>query len=355
MTNDAHAGVRDEIALFRMAPHLAESLPRTPLGRFPTPVDTVVLDGRSVLVKRDDLCATGYAGNKARKLEFRLADAGARGVRRLITAGATGSHHAFATAYHGTRHGFGVSLVLFPQSRTPHVREVLLLDAAVGAELRWASRMEAVPYGLWRARYAHRGDNPHVIAPGGSDGIGTIGYVNAGLELAEQVAAGDVPRPTSIRVAAGTLGTLVGLGIGLAWAGLDIPVIGVRVTTALLTNDRLLRSLLKATLAHLAAAGAAPPLAEAVLANLSLHHDQFGTGYGHGTDAGAAAERVFATARLQLDPTYTAKAAAAVLAADATDERPLFWHTLSSVAPVQLLDTVSVTDLPARFRAYLER
>lgn len=345
----------DDIPLFRRAPALAARTPRIVLCDLPTPVDAVELDGRPVLIKRDDICAAGYAGNKARKLEFLLGDARGRDIRWLVTTGATGSHHAFATTYHGRRHGFNVSLVLFPQSRTPHVREVLLLDAAVGAELRWASRIETVPYGLWRARFAHRHERPHIIAPGGSDAVGTIGYVNAALELAEQIEAGDVARPTSIRLAAGTLGTLVGIGIGLAWAGLEIPVIGVRVTSALFTNDRLLRSLLQATLAHLAAAGAEPPTAEQVLRFVSLHHEQFGTGYGHGTEAGAAAEQTFATARLQLDPTYTAKAAAALLARDATDELPLFWHTLSAVAPVELLETVGEADLPRPFREYLGR
>jgi D-cysteine desulfhydrase len=342
-------------ALFRSYPALAASIPRIELCTLPTRVDRCDVAGRPILVKRDDLCAAGYAGNKARKLEFLLGDARARSIDRLVTAGATGSHHAFATAYHGAQHGFDVSLVLFPQSRTPHVREVLMLDTAVGAELRWASRMETVPYGLWRARYEHRQERSHVIAPGGSDAVGTLGYVSAGLELAEQVAAGDVPRPTSIRLAAGTLGTLVGIAIGLAWAGLDIPVIGVRVTSALFTNDRLVRTVLRATLARLHDAGASPPRAEDVLRLITLDHSQFGAGYGLGTDAGAAAERVFDTASLRLDPTYTAKAAAALLTADATDELPLFWHTLSAVAPLELLDTVTEADLPPPFRRYLAR
>src|SRR5690606_4515681 len=131
------------VPLFARAPRLLATVPHTPLGRYPSELEAVELDDghtrRMVLVKRDDVAADGYAGNKVRKLEFILADARERGMTRLVTAGATGSHHAFATAYHGIRAGFDVSLVLFPQSLTQHVREMLLLDATVGAELLWAS------------------------------------------------------------------------------------------------------------------------------------------------------------------------------------------------------------------------
>src|SRR5690606_38927272 len=158
------------------------TVPHTPLGRYPSELEAVELDDghtrRMVLVKRDDVAADGYAGNKVRKLEFILADARERGMTRLVTAGATGSHHASASASHGMRAGFDVSLVLFPQSLTQHVREMLLLDATVGAELLWASRMETVPYGLWRARFAHRREQVCVVPPGGSSEVGTYGYVN---------------------------------------------------------------------------------------------------------------------------------------------------------------------------------
>jgi 1-aminocyclopropane-1-carboxylate deaminase/D-cysteine desulfhydrase-like pyridoxal-dependent ACC family enzyme len=139
-----------DIPLFHRAPQLRQALPHVELGAFPTPLEPSIVSGREILVKRDDLCAADYGGNKVRKLEFLLADAKSRGAGRIVTAGATGSHHAFAAAWHGQRIGFPSSLVLFPQRLTAHVREMLLLMAATGAELRWARRMEAVPYGLWR-------------------------------------------------------------------------------------------------------------------------------------------------------------------------------------------------------------
>lgn len=363
------------VPLYERAPVLAERLPRVPLGHFPTPVQqhTVTADDAAIplLVKRDDLCADGYAGNKVRKLEFILSDARACGATRLITAGAAGSHHAFATAYHGTRHGFDVSLVLFPQPLNDHVRTMLQLDAQVGAELCWASRMETVPYGLWRARFRHRAERTYMVPPGGSSDVGTLGYINGGLELADQIAAGDAPRPGAVYVAAGTLGTVVGIAIGFAWAGLDVPIRAIRITSRLLTNERLLTQLTRSTLARLRAAGVqAAPTAEEALRLVTLRHEFNGGGYGKPTPAGDEATASFDRIGLRLDPTYTAKAASALIAdalrtsdaagggasrsdadgpADAAG-LPLFWQTLSAIEPE--LARAERT-LPAPFARYI--
>ena len=368
-----------DLPLFRRAPELQATVPHLPLGMFPTPVQRFILDdeGRCIpiLVKRDDIGAEGYAGNKVRKLEFLLADARERGMTRLITAGATGSHHAFATAYHGRAAGFDVSLVLFPQSLTTHVKQMLLLDAGVGAQLLWASRMEAVPYGLWRARFSHRRQAVCIVAPGGSSEIGTYGYINGALELAAQIEDGSAERPSCIHVAAGTLGTVAGIGIGLAWAGLDIPVVATRITARMLTNETMLAGLVRSTVARLRRAGAADaPDSAAVLPRITLRHDQIGSGYGRATAAGSHATEVFDAAGLHLDTTYTAKAAATLLAdasADAAGSSPraahvpagssgadraalpMFWHTLSAVEPSHLLRGVEPEDLPRPFARYL--
>jgi D-cysteine desulfhydrase len=344
-----------EPELFRHAPVLRERLLWLSLGRFPTPVDEICVPGAGrVLVKRDDRCADGYAGNKVRKLEFLLAAARAAGARRLITAGAAGSHHALATAYHGRRLGFDVSLVLFPQPLTQHVRDMLLLDHAVGAELRWARRMEAVPYGVWRARLAHHAERPWSIAPGGSNEVGTLGYVSAALELAAQVGAGAVARPSSIHVAAGTLGTAAGIALGLAWAGLELPVVATRITSRIVTNQRVLESLVRRTTALLQRAGAVLPEPAAALRLVELRHDQIGPGYGHATPQAEAAQEQLARLGVRLDITYTAKAAASLLAtADAAAAPPLLWQTLSAIEPRELLHDVAAGDLPEPFARYL--
>jgi 1-aminocyclopropane-1-carboxylate deaminase/D-cysteine desulfhydrase-like pyridoxal-dependent ACC family enzyme len=348
--------------LLRHAPELAGRVPWLSLARLPTPLESLPLqlpsgEKRTVLVKRDDLSGVPYGGNKVRKLEFILASARARGARRLITVGAAGSHHALATAVYGRATGLEVTLVLFPQPRTPHVRQVLLMAAATGAEIRWVPRMTAVPFGVAAARLRRWRDRPWVVPPGGSDAVGTLGYVNAGLELAGQLAAHEAERPARIHVASGTMGTAVGLALGLAMAGEHLPIHAVRITPTLVTNERLMQRLLERTGAHLRQAGMADVPTAAAWRMLRLRHDQVGRGYGRSTEAGEQAAAVFGAAGLVLDPTYTAKAAADLLASldvqDAVDgPPPLFLHTLSAMAPVDAAELDEAL-LPPAFQRYL--
>jgi len=342
--------------LFERYPALDRHVAWLPLGTFPTRIDTVnVIDAagreRSVLVKREDLCSETYAGNKVRKLEFILAQARRREAGRLITVGAAGSHHGLATAVHGRACGFGVSLVLFPQPLTPHVADILLMDQAHGAEIRWIPRMELVPLALLRARIAWRAERPYPVAAGGSDALGTLGWVNAGLELADQIRSGETERPSVIHVAAGTLGTAAGLALGLALVGQPIRVAATRITSRLITNERTLATLVRGAAAKLQLAGVDSPVEEAI-GMVEIRHGQIGRGYGKVTDEAARAEAAFAAAGLRLDDTYTAKAAADLLSTPA-DEPVLFVNTLSAAEPRDLVQSGTAAQLPPAVASYL--
>jgi 1-aminocyclopropane-1-carboxylate deaminase/D-cysteine desulfhydrase-like pyridoxal-dependent ACC family enzyme len=325
----------ETLPLFRRFPGIAGRIPHLPLTTLPTPVERLAIGDAPLWVKRDDRTGEAYGGNKVRKLEFLLGEARQQGADRLVTAGAAGSHHCLATTVYGREHGFDLTLVLFSQPPTPHVREVLGAVAARGAEIRPVPRMELVPAGLLRERLRHRRSGCVVIPPGGSSPAGTLGYVSAGLELAEQVEAGDMPAPDVVHVAAGTLGTAVGLAIGLEMAGLPARVHAVRVVGRLVANPRAVRGLVRRTLQRLAEAGAAAPDAGAVQARIDLSSSHLGAGYGVATPAGEAAIREAARSGLVLDSTYTGKVAAAALG-DATSDPErvhLYWHTLSATTP----------------------
>jgi D-cysteine desulfhydrase len=342
------------IALFEAYPQLADRIPWLPLGTFPTPVQPLAVDGANVLIKRDDLSALPYGGNKVRKLEFLLASARARGARRLITVGAAGSHHALATAIYGKQLGFDVTLVLFPQPFTSHVRDILLNDLAQGAELRFTRRMETVPTALFAATLRYRRDKAVVIPAGGSDATGTLGYVNAALELMHQVRAGEVQQPASIIVAAGTLGTVAGLALGFALADVQIKIIGVRITSRIVTNERALMRLIRGADDILRRAGLDGDRADRAFKSVELRHEFIGRGYGISTPEADAASETLGGAGIHLDAAYTAKAAAALLAQVDTAPAPvLFWHTLSAAEP-PLPQNVSIDNLPPQFRAYLK-
>lgn len=339
--------------LFEALPGLASRVPWLPLASVPTPVEAHTVTGRPVLVKRDDLTARPYGGNKVRKLEFLLAEARGRGANRVITAGAFGSHHALATAVYGPRAGLAVTCVLFPQPLTAHVRDVLGLIVAQGAEVRCTRRMEGIPLALRLARWRARAEPASIIPPGGSNPTGALGYVEAGLELAAQIGAGACPEPAGIYVAAGTLGTAAGLAVGLALAGRPIPIHAVRITRPAVTNVRVLRGLVRGILELLRPAAATLPTCDEVLGRVTICHDQIGPGYGRETAAAFAATAVFGSAGLKLDVTYTAKTAAALLDERAGARPPLFWHTLSARHPVPDGTAPDPARVPERIRRIL--
>ncbi len=331
-------------ALFAAYPALAKHLPWMPLGQFPTRVhrvDGLAPPGVELWVKRDDESGVEYGGNKVRKLEFLLAEARARGARRLCTLGGIGSHHVLATALYGKRAGFDVEAVVFPQPLTDHVHEQLLVDLAVGAELHPTRGYAGVPLSVWRKR---RQPGTAWIAAGGSSPVGTLGYVSGGLELMQQIARGEVPRPDVVYVALGSCGTAAGLVIGLSELGGAAEIVAVRVTDRLVAGARKTRRLMERTLALLRAeaalAGGPARLGLAADANgwarpkLRVEHRFFGGAYGRATPASEAAVRDAAAAGLALETTYTGKALAALLAdarAGRLDgKRVLYWHTYSS-------------------------
>jgi 1-aminocyclopropane-1-carboxylate deaminase/D-cysteine desulfhydrase-like pyridoxal-dependent ACC family enzyme len=274
----------------------------------------------------------------------------------LITVGAAGSHHALATTIYGRAHGFDVTLILFPQPLTPHVRETLLLDQAYGAELRYTRRMETVPAALFATVLRYRNQKAFVIPAGGSDAMGTLGYVSAALELVEQIERDEAPEPKTVVVAAGTLGTAAGLALGFAIAGLKAKVNAVRITSRIVTNERVLARLIRGAEVLLRRAGADVAVAEQAIRQVELLHAHLGAGYGQETAEGKQATLTFAEHGIRLDPTYTAKGAAAFIQEMQRAAKPaLFWHTLSAAEPLEALSNAREDDLPKPFRDYLGR
>ena len=192
-------------------------------------------------IKRDDLTSAAYGGNKARKLEFLLGDALAKNAESVLTFGAYGSNHALATAVHARARGLEPHVVLSPQDPGPYAPATLLAHAGLGTVLHladgWDTSREAV-LAIHEIERRH-GARPYVIPAGGTNALGALGYVDAALELAEQSGAGASSRAAEaqsfagadvVYVAAGTLGTAVGLAIGLAAAAPGTRVEAILVT-----------------------------------------------------------------------------------------------------------------------------
>ncbi len=346
-------------AVFEAFPHLARALPWTPLGEFPTPVERLALPGcLNLWVKRDDLSSRIYGGNKVRKLEFILGRALRRGRRRLVTLGAIGTHHGLATAVFGRTLGMACTLALFPQPATDRVRDTLKLLFRQGAELLYrpslARALAAYALGL-RLRHPRA----EFVFAGGSDPTGTLGFVSAAFELKRQVENGALPEPEVIVCPYGSGGTLAGLALGAAHAGLKGRVIGVRVTAARLgpfaaATPGTVLSLMRRTQSLMRRAAHGVPDLE--LGPPEILDDYFGGDYGVPTEAGRAAmELMSARAGPVLEETYTAKTAAAArdICRRLPPDRPvLYWHTFAAQDFSAEAAAVDWKQLPAAFHRF---
>jgi D-cysteine desulfhydrase len=347
-------------ALFRRFPALARALPIVPLLTGPTPVRRLEeveaeLGAASLWVKDDGRSAPPYGGNKPRKLEWLLGDARARGFSEFIAIGADGSNYCVAAAVHGANAGFDVTLMTMPQPPIEEVRDNLRTGAGAGATYLPASGDASLVSGLAGrvAAGALRGRRPYATWFGGSSPLGAVGFVEAGLEMLDQVAAGALPSPDVIFVPTGSVGSHAGLEVALRLHGRDRPqVIGVRVTPKIMGNPRVVAWTANRCAALLRRRDPSVPDVHVSADELTVRNGFFGEGYGLGTPEGDAAIDRFRTT-LPLDPTYSGKTMAAVLAAGATGElkgkNVLFWNTFNS-CPLDALRQGSLDDLPDPLR-----
>src|SRR5512138_2646209 len=203
--------------------------PRVPLARLPTPLEPSprlgVALGIDLLYKRDDLTGLELSGNKARKLEFLVADAEREGADLLVTCGGVQSNHCRATAFAAAKRGLGALLFLRTDDpASPPVAEAnSLLDRLAGAEVRFVSHDGYRRRGEVMAAAAEelraRGRRPYVIPEGGSNALGSLGYVLAVAELRDQLPPRWRDGPLTIAYAAGSGGTGAGIELGLRLLG----------------------------------------------------------------------------------------------------------------------------------------
>ncbi len=305
------------------------------LGDLPTPVSSGLIDTGSkqhaVAIKHDDVTGAAYGGNKLRKLEYILQHARNKGAQRVATFGTVGSNHAVATALYATRAGFECTCFLSHQSLKPGLDNALRFHLQNGTEIVRYGGNRGARVATMR-KYA-QGRDAWVVPIGGSSWRGSVGFVNAGLEFAAQVEAGDLPRPARVYVATGTMGTTAGLALGLALSGLDIEIQAVRVTEEMVANEFALHKLMNKTATMLHAIDPAFPVDLAQKTSVRFRNEFVGDGYGR---TNAATERAIEVARdelgMSLESTYTGKAMAALLHDVSTgfEEPVLFWNTFSS-------------------------
>ncbi len=312
-------------------PDLAETLPHLTLSERPTPLRE--LSGLGIWVKEDGRFGSGgWGGNKVRKLEWLIPDAQRRGRRSILTFGGLGTNWGLATALYAGEHGLETALALVDQPVDDHVRAQLARLEASGARIhRTHTKRRTVAMLPWLlARNARGGRPPYLLPAGGSSPVGALGYVEAALEIAAQVEAGSLPEPAHVVVPVGTGGTATGLALGFQIAGLRSRVVGVVVNDQLRLDAPVFARLARRTAALLERRRARLGPLRLEPGMLDLTRDQIGAGYGHPTEAAEGAAALAAEERLALDPVYTAKAMAGLLALRAEGrlaDPVLFVHT----------------------------
>ena len=339
-------------SLFELWPALRASVPWVSLGAFPTRVVEAApvlreagLDGE-LWLKRDDESSPVCGGNKVRLLEHLLGEARQEGATHVYSAGACGSNFALATALLAPAVGLTPGAVCFSQPMTPGGEQSHRLVTA-RARVVEIPHWSLLPVAVERVRRAseQRGERAVVLSQVRVRPESLFGYLAAGLELARQVRAGTCPAPSRIVLPVGSAATTAGVlaGVSLArklgiWRG-DLPTFSaVRIAAWPLSRRARVLSLAAKTLACLSrlAADASLAVEKRGLAPLEVVTDQLGTGYPHPTPQGMSARLLFARAGTPvLDDTYSAKAAAHVLARlrDGNQRGPLlFWCTKSSAA-----------------------
>ena len=316
--------------------HLSSDLPRIRICNLPTPVRAAPGLGEGVWLKDDALSAEPWGGNKPRKLEWLLADAKARGRQTVLTFGGVGTNHGLATALYARREGLDCVLALVEQPRTEEVERQLarLRAAATRVYLTGNGRRTALAVPFIASRHAQLRPPrlPYIVPPGGSSPVGAVGFVEAALELAEQVRAGELPEPEAVYIALGSGGSAAGLAAGFAIAGLRTRVNAVLVNDQLsLSHGRVMR-LATRTLHLLAKRGADVGGVEIARDALRVVEGYMGAGYGYATPAAdEARSHALAAESLKLEAVYTSKALAA-LRAETGDRGPVvFWNTHNAV------------------------
>lgn len=324
-------------------PEPLSHFPRFQLAHLPTPLTEMVrlraalaerMDAPPprLFIKRDDCTGLAGGGNKTRKLEFLIGDALAKGCDTVVTTGALQSNHARQTAAAAATAGLRCVLVLFDS--VPYEGHAyrgsgnLLLDRILGADIRIepADADAGAVFARVMAEIEAGGGRPYLVPVGGSNAVGSLGYVGAHLEIADGL---DTLRIGAARIvhASSSGGTQAGLVAGRHLRGQGPSVMGVNVyrsdTDAMAAGIHALAGKTAALL------GISAPTADAV----KLDGRHLGARYGMPTEEmKAAVELVAREEGVLLDPVYTGKGMAGfvaqVLAGDHADvEALVFLHT----------------------------
>jgi 1-aminocyclopropane-1-carboxylate deaminase/D-cysteine desulfhydrase-like pyridoxal-dependent ACC family enzyme len=315
-----------------------EAQPRADLCVLPTPLRCLDRlraalgpETPELRVKLDEMTGFGLGGNKVRKLDRLLAPEQLEGITHLVTTGGPQSNHCRVTAAAAAHLGLGCVLVINGEAGEPP-RGNAMLHRRFGAHIHTVADRSEREAALSRVadEIAEAGGQALVLPLGASTGRGALGYVDGLLEFHEQLAPAP-DRAVHLFVSSSSGGTLGGL-----WAALgllertDLTITAISADTPAADLRRRAHTLAREALTLLETD---PSVVDEVADRVNVRDDEVGEGYGVPTAGSKEAEELFARSEaLLVDPWYTAKAAAGMIAAVRRGELPagdrvVFWHT----------------------------
>ena len=215
------------------------------LAHLPTPLEKMIalsaeLKGPSIYIKRDDQTGLAFGGNKARKLEFIMADVLAKKNDLVITSAGIQSNWCRQTAAAARALGIKPVLVLFKRPTAPSGYDGnLLLDFILDADIRIIKLEEEEIVDREKIindiadEERMKGHNPYIIPVGGStvgdcmtEPLGAISYTKAFLEIYKETKKKNI-KIDYIVIATGSGGTQAGLVVGAKSLGTDIKILGI--------------------------------------------------------------------------------------------------------------------------------
>jgi D-cysteine desulfhydrase len=308
--------------------------PIEPLPRFSAALAASCPGGKGpeVWVKRDDMLGLFPGGNKTRKLEFLVADALAQGADTLITCGAPQSNHCRITLAAAVKEGLQCRFVIEERiagsfneqaSGNHFMFRLLGVEAitVVPAGTNMGAAMQAVADEL-----AAAGRKGYIIAGGGSNALGGLGYVACAQELQQQLFDEGL-QFDRIVVGSGSSGTHGGLVAGFLGNHIQIPILGIGVSRDPADQEPLVHREAQAVFDLLGIKGTVPR--EAVVSVGGYWQPKYSVPNRRMVEAVQMAAR---TEGLLLDPVYTGKVMAGLIGearrgAIGAGERVLFLHT----------------------------
>ena len=288
--------------------------------------------GPDIWIKRDDMLGLFPGGNKTRKLEFLAADALAQGADTLITCGAPQSNHCRITLAAAVVEGLRCQFVI--EERVPGTYKTDASGNNFMFHLLGVENITLVPAGSNMAEAMGKiatalqaqGRKGYIIPGGGSNALGSLGYVACVQEMQQQWydsgAAFD-----KVIVGSGSSGTHGGMLAGFLGNHIHIPLIGIGVSRDPADQDPLVHKDAQAVM-DLLGTGIQVPR-EAVVTHGGYWQPKYSIPNAKMVEA---VQMLARTESILLDPVYTGKAMAGLMGLARkgyfnAGEKVLFMHT----------------------------